>query len=122
MYRDYNDRLMDYIIEQVRENKVPPSLDSMLDNVSGVQSKSTLHNRLQALVKEGVLVQKNKKGYYYPTCFENETNDYLVSQGKRIGDEDICRTLCACESCITESKDCALHRMVKALLKEKQAS
>ena len=38
----------------------------MIENVSGKSSKSTVYNRLQNMVDEGLLVQKNKKGYYYP--------------------------------------------------------
>ena len=63
----YNKRLLDYITEYVRKEGVPPTVDMMIENVEGKSSKSTVFLRLKQLVNEGYLVQKNIKGYYYPT-------------------------------------------------------
>lgn len=71
-YDDYNSRLLEYITEYARTNGVPPSVDLMIENVEGKRSKSTVYNRLQELVQEGLLVQKNVKGYYYPTSLITE--------------------------------------------------
>lgn len=59
---DYNERLMAYLEDYVRENKVPPTLDSILENVEGISSKSSLQARLQKLEIAGLVVQKNDKG------------------------------------------------------------
>lgn len=67
---DYDKRLLRYIEDYTREVGVPPTLDSMIDNVYGITSKSTLHNHLQNMVESGLLVQKNVKGYYYPTSID----------------------------------------------------
>ena len=68
--KDYDDRLMEYITNYTREIGVPPSLDSMIENVDGITSKSTIHTHLKKLVEEGLLVQKNKRKYYYPTSID----------------------------------------------------
>lgn len=69
---DYDKRLMEYLISYTREHRVPPPLDLILTNVSGLSSKSSLQNRLQKLEKAGLLRQKNVKGYYYPTSLEDK--------------------------------------------------
>lgn len=69
---DYDDRLLKYITEYVRKEGVPPTIDMMIKNVEGRSSKCTLHNRLQKMVNSGLLVQKNIKGYYYPTSIDME--------------------------------------------------
>lgn len=72
IYDDYNSRLLKYITEYTKTNKVPPSVDLMVENVKGKKSKSTIYHRLQKMVQEGLLVQKNVKGYYYPTSLITE--------------------------------------------------
>lgn len=72
IYDDYNLKLLEYITEYVKTNKIPPSVDLMIENVEGKKSKSTVYHRLQGLVQEGLLVQKNVKGYYYPTSLITE--------------------------------------------------
>lgn len=69
---DYDNRLLKYITDYTRENKVPPSLDMIIENVPGRTSKSTIFNKLQKMVDANLLVQKNKKGYYYPTSLETK--------------------------------------------------
>lgn len=69
---DYDKRLLQYITEYTRNNKVPPSLDMIIENVPGRASKSTVFNKLQKMVDAKLLVQKNKKGYYYPTSLETK--------------------------------------------------
>lgn len=69
---DYDNRLMEYLISYTRENRVPPPLDLILKNVSGISSKSSLQKRLQKLEEAGLLRQKNDKGYYYPTSLEDK--------------------------------------------------
>ena len=73
---DYNERLLDYITKYVRNEGVPPTIDLMIENVEGKTSKSTVFGRLQRMVDVGLLVQKNKKGYYYPTSID--TNEVSV--------------------------------------------
>ena len=72
IYDDYNLKLLEYITEYVKTNKIPPSVDLMIENVEGKKSKATVYRRLQELVQEGLLVQKNVKGYYYPTSLITE--------------------------------------------------
>lgn len=72
IYDDYDSRLLKYITEYAKTNGVPPSVDLMIENVEGKTSKSTVYHRLQGLVQEGLLVQKNVKGYYYPTSLITE--------------------------------------------------
>lgn len=67
---DYNERLVAYITDYTHKNGVPPSVEMMLSNVSGKKSKSTIFTRLRKLVDAGILVQKNVKGYYYPTSID----------------------------------------------------
>lgn len=67
---NYDERLIEYITQYVRNEGVPPTVDMMLENVEGKKSKSTVFNRLQKMVDAGLLVQKNKKGYYYPTSID----------------------------------------------------
>lgn len=67
---DYEERLLAYITQYVRKEGVPPTVDMMIENVEGKTSKSTVFNRLQRMVDAGLLVQKNKKGYYYPTSID----------------------------------------------------
>lgn len=67
---EYNSRLLKYMTEYVREVGVPPTVDLMIENVEGKRSKSTVYNRLQRMVDAGLLVQKNEKGYYYPTSID----------------------------------------------------
>lgn len=69
---DYDDRLMEYLITYVREHRVPPSLDSIILNVHGISSKSSLQHRLQKLEHAGLVRQKNNKGYYYPTILDDK--------------------------------------------------
>lgn len=71
--KDYDKRLMKYIIHYTKQNRVPPTLELMLENVEGITSKSTLYNHLKKLTSVGLLVQKNVKGYYYPTCLDENT-------------------------------------------------
>ena len=71
MYDDYDERLLEYIENYVRINGVPPTLDDMIVNVPGKTSKSTIHARLKKMVEAGDLIQKNKKGYYYPASIDN---------------------------------------------------
>lgn len=85
---DYSERLLDYITQYVRREGVPPTVDMMIENVEGKTSKSTVFNRLQKMVEEGLLVQKNKKGYYYPTSIDTEE----VSVPKFLL-EDVCKRL-----------------------------
>lgn len=68
---DYDNRLMEYLISYIRENRVPPPLDLILKNVSGISSKSSLQRRLKKLEEGGLVRQKNDKGYYYPTSLED---------------------------------------------------
>ena len=67
---DYNERLVAYITDYTHKNGVPPSVEMMLSNVPGKKSKSTIFTRLRKLVNAGILVQKNIKGYYYPTSID----------------------------------------------------
>ena len=67
---DYNERLVAYITDYTHKNGVPPSVEMMLSNVPGKKSKSTIFTRLRKLVNAGLLVQKNVKGYYYPTSID----------------------------------------------------
>ena len=67
IHDDYSERLLDYITDYVRKEGVPPTVDMMIQNVPGKSSKSTVYNRLQKMVDDGLLIQKNIKGYYYPT-------------------------------------------------------
>ena len=67
---DYDERLLRYITEYTRDIGVPPTLDQMISNVEGISSKSTLYYRLQNMVRGKLLVQKNVKGYYYPTSID----------------------------------------------------
>lgn len=69
---NYDERLIEYITQYVRNEGVPPTVDMMLENVEGKKSKSTVFNRLQKMVDAGLLVQKNKKGYYYPTSIDTK--------------------------------------------------
>lgn len=70
IHDNYNKRLIAYITLYTRNNGVPPTVDQMLANVEGKKSKSTIHARLKNLVNAGLLVQKNVKGYYYPTSID----------------------------------------------------
>ena len=70
IHEDYNERLIAYITTYTRNNGVPPTVDQMMANVEGKKSKSTIHARLKKLVNAGLLVQKNVKGYYYPTSID----------------------------------------------------
>ena len=83
----YNERLLNYITEYVRKEGVPPTVDMMIENVEGKSSKSTVFIRLKQLVEEGYLVQKNIKGYYYPTSILRE-----VSVPKELL-EEVCKEL-----------------------------
>lgn len=71
-YDDYSDRLLAYITDYVRKEGVPPTIDMMISNVKGRSSKSTVFLRLQKMVDKGLLVQKNIKGYYYPTSIDTK--------------------------------------------------
>lgn len=73
MNKEYDEILMKYIIDYVKINKVPPTLDLMLNNLIGVTSKSVLQYHLKRLVNRGLLVQKNIKGYYFPTCLDGKS-------------------------------------------------
>lgn len=72
IHDDYSERLLDYITDYVRKEGVPPTVDMMIQNVSGKSSKSTVYNRLQKMVDNGLLIQKNIKGYYYPTSIDTQ--------------------------------------------------
>lgn len=72
IHDDYSERLLDYITDYVRKEGVPPTVDMMIQNVSGKSSKSTVYNRLQKMVDDGLLIQKNIKGYYYPTSIDTQ--------------------------------------------------
>ena len=63
-------RFVHGLLSYTRNNGVPPTVDQMLANVEGKKSKSTIHARLKNLVNAGLLVQKNVKGYYYPTSID----------------------------------------------------
>lgn len=67
---DYDSRLLAYITKYVEEVGVPPTVDLMVANVEGLTSKSTVFHHLQKMVDVGLLVQKNVKGYYYPTSLD----------------------------------------------------
>lgn len=67
---DYDERLLAYITNYVRQEGVPPTVDMMIANVEGRSSKSTVFLKLQKMVDAGLLVQKNVKGYYYPTSID----------------------------------------------------
>lgn len=69
-YDNYDERLLNYITEYTRKVGVPPTVDLMVENVEGRTSKSTVHLHCKKMVDEGLLVQKNIKGYYYPTSIE----------------------------------------------------
>lgn len=69
---DYSERLLAYITDYVRKVGVPPTVDMMIANVKGRSSKSTVFGRLQKMVDAGLLVQKNTKGYYYPTSIDSK--------------------------------------------------
>ena len=69
--KDYDFKILEYITDYTRQNKVPPTIDLILENVPERSSKSTIHNHLKKMVKVGLLSQKNVKGYYYPTSLED---------------------------------------------------
>lgn len=69
---NYDERLLTYITNYVRKEGVPPTVDMMLANVEGRSSKSTIFNKLQKMVRAGLLVQKNVKGYYYPVSIDTK--------------------------------------------------
>lgn len=71
-YDDYDERLLTYITDYVRKEGVPPTIDTMIANVNGRSSKSTVFIKLQKMVDAGLLVQKNAKGYYYPTSIDTK--------------------------------------------------
>ena len=84
--KDYDNRLLAYITNYVEEVGVPPTVDLMIENVEGLTSKSTVFHHLQKMVNNGLLVQKNVKGYYYPTSLDVD-NKVMLSTSflKRVG-------------------------------------
>ena len=69
---EYDQNLMEYIETYTREVGVPPTVDQMIENVGEISSKSSVFAHLKKLEAAGLLVQKNAKGYYYPTSLEND--------------------------------------------------
>lgn len=96
---NYDERLLNFITEYTRQIGVPPSIDTILENVEGKKSKSTIYNRLQKMVRNGLLTQKNMKGYYYPTSLE--CKEILIPQTLLI---EACRILTSIPEGITISQ------------------
>ena len=67
---DWDDKALEYITDYTRSVGVPPSIDQIAENVGGLTSKSTIHHHLKQMVDAGLLVQKNKNMYYYPTSID----------------------------------------------------
>ena len=114
-YKDYNMRLIKYIEEQVVERHIPPTIEEMLQNVPGLQSKSSVFYRLQKLVKEDVLVKVDHNGrgrtYYWPKSLY--ATSYIVTH------EQIKRIMDAIEY-IPEDSRLDIERIVKELLQQKE--
>lgn len=63
--KDY--ALLDFIIKYTLKNKVPPTIDSIINETGLLKSKSSVYNHLQKLCDYRLLEQKNILGIYYPT-------------------------------------------------------
>lgn len=63
-------RLLCYITEYTRENKIPPTTNLMVREVKGITGKSSLYKHLGILTKRGDLTRRGEYKCYYPTSLE----------------------------------------------------